>query len=125
MADAENTPTKYAASDLSRRDGPKCRAILPPLTGGRTEPALFEWELTAESWTDEHPHSEYNFVIEGQLFVESGGVTIEARTGDVVRVPAGAVGRYWAPKHARLLAIYGPSDGGASRQLGYERLSGA
>jgi quercetin dioxygenase-like cupin family protein len=90
--------------------------------GGWTEPALFEWELTAESWTDEHPHSEYNFVIEGQLFVESGGVTVEAHTGDVVRVPAGAVGRYWAPKYARLLAIYGPSNGGASRSLGYEKL---
>ena len=62
-------------------------------------PALFEWELTSESWTDEHPHSEYNFVIEGQLFVESGGVTVEAHAGDVVQVPAGAVGRYWAPKY--------------------------
>ena len=61
------------------------------------------WELTAESWTDEHPHSEYNFVIEGQLFVECGGVTVEAQTGDVVRVPAGAVGRYWAPKYASII----------------------
>jgi hypothetical protein len=51
------------------------------------------------------------FVIEGQLFVESGGVTLEAQTGDVVQVPAGAAGRYWAPKYARLLAIYGPSEG--------------
>ena len=30
---------------------------------------LFEWELAAESWTDQHPHSDYNFVIEGQLAV--------------------------------------------------------
>jgi quercetin dioxygenase-like cupin family protein len=79
--------------------------------------------MTGESWTDEHPHSEYNFVIEGQLFVESGGVTVEARTGDVVRVPAGAVGRYSAPKYARLLAIYGPSKGGRSKKLGYEKFS--
>jgi len=82
---------------------------------------LFEWELTAESWTDQHPHSEYNFVIEGQLFVESAGVILEAQAGDVVRVPAGAVGRYWAPKYARLLAIYGPSKGGTSKRLGYEK----
>jgi ethanolamine utilization protein EutQ (cupin superfamily) len=61
-------------------------------------------------------------VIEGQLFVESGGVTVEAQAGDVVRVPAGTVGRYWAPKYARLLAIYGPSSGGASRQLGYVKM---
>src|ERR1700690_3927837 len=66
---------------------PKCRVIIPPVQGGWSEPAMFEWELTAESWTDEHPHSEYNFVIEGQLFVESGGVTIEAHAGDVVQVP--------------------------------------
>jgi hypothetical protein len=32
------------------------------------------------------------------------------------------VGRYWAPKYARLLAIYGPSKGAPSRRLGYEKL---
>jgi mannose-6-phosphate isomerase-like protein (cupin superfamily) len=123
MADAANTPTKYSRTELSGHDKPRCRVIMPPLQGGWSEPALFEWELTAESWTDEHPHSEYNFVIEGQLFVECGGVTVEAQTGDVVRVPAGAVGRYSAPKYARLLAIYGPSKGSPSRILGYEKLS--
>jgi mannose-6-phosphate isomerase-like protein (cupin superfamily) len=99
MADAANTPTKYSRTELSGRDKPKCRVIMPPLQGGWSEPALFEWELTAESWTDEHPHSKYNFVIEGQLFVECGGVTVEAQTSDVVRVPAGALGRYSAPKY--------------------------
>jgi mannose-6-phosphate isomerase-like protein (cupin superfamily) len=123
MADTENTPTKYSRTDWSAHDNPKCRVIIPPVQGGWSEPALFEWELTAESWTDEHPHSEYNFVIEGQLFVESGGVTVEAQAGDVVRVPAGAAGKYSAPKYARLLAIYGPSKGGASRKLSYEKLS--
>jgi mannose-6-phosphate isomerase-like protein (cupin superfamily) len=124
MAEGASIPTKYAGADLTGQHRPKCRVIRPPVQGGWSEPAIFEWELTAESWTDEHPHSEYNFVIEGQLFVESGGVTVEARTGDVVHVPAGAVGRYWAPNHARLLAIYGPSKGGTSRTLGYEKLSG-
>jgi quercetin dioxygenase-like cupin family protein len=123
MIDAGNTPTKYSRTEWSGRDAPKCRVITPTAQGGRSEPALFEWELTAESWTDEHPHSEYNFVIEGQLFVEAGGVTVEAQTGDVVRVPAGAVGKYWAPRYARLLAIYGPSNGGLSRNLSYEKLS--
>ena len=123
MADAESTPTKFSRTDLCGNERPRCRIIMPAGQGGRSEPALFEWELTAESWTDEHPHSEYNFVIEGQLFVESGGVTLEAQAGDVIRVPAGAVGRYWAPKYARLLAIYGPSKGGPSRTLGYEKLS--
>jgi hypothetical protein len=33
------------------------------------------------------------------------------------------VGKYSAPKYARLLAIYGPSKGGLSRTLGYEKLS--
>ena len=123
MADATRAPKKLSRTALSgNANKPKCRVIMPPVQGGWSEPVLFEWELTAESWTDEHPHSEYNFVIEGQLFVESGGVTVEAHTGDVVRVPAGAVGRYWAPKYARLLAIYGPSKGGPSRALGYERL---
>jgi quercetin dioxygenase-like cupin family protein len=122
MADVANTPEKFSRTDLSGQDKPKCRVIMPSVQGARSEPALFEWELTAESWTDQHPHSEYNFVIEGHLFVESGGVTLEAQTGDVVRVPAGAVGKYWAPKYARLLAIYGPSDGGPSGAVGYEKL---
>ena len=124
MTDAAKTPRKYARADSSGHDNPKCRVIVPPTQGGWTEPAMFEWELSSESWTDEHPHSEYNFVIEGQLFVESGGLTVEARAGDVVQVPAGAIGRYWAPRYARLLAIYGPSTGGLSRTLGYERLDG-
>src|SRR5271163_1099539 len=84
MADSVSTPTVFSRTDFSGDDKPKCRVIMPPAQGGWSEPALFEWELTAESWTDEHPHSEYNFVIEGQLFVESGGITVEAQTGDVV-----------------------------------------
>src|SRR5215475_7022913 len=123
MPDACDAPTKFPRTRFSGRDKPKCRVILPATRGGWSEPVLFEWELTAESWTDEHPHSEYNFVIEGQLFVESGGVTVEAQAGDVVRVPAGAVGRYGSPTYARLLAIYGPRKGEPSRTLGYARLN--
>ena len=123
MIDAASAPKKFSRTDLSENGNkPKCRVIVPPVKGGWSEPRLFEWELTAESWADQHPHSEYNFVIEGQLFVESGGVVVEAHAGDVVRVPAGAAGRYWAPKYARLLSIYGPSNGAPSRNLGYERL---
>jgi hypothetical protein len=48
----------------------------------------------------------------------------ELTAGEVARVPAGTVGRYWAPKYARLLAIYGPSNGGPGRSLRYEKLSG-
>jgi mannose-6-phosphate isomerase-like protein (cupin superfamily) len=115
-------PTKFARTVPAERDGPSCRAIIAPAETGWTEPAMFEWELKSESWTDEHPHCEYNYVIEGQLFVESGGVTVEALAGDVVRVPAGAIGRYWATGYARLLAIYGPNPGEPSRSLGYEKL---
>jgi len=121
MTRARHSPEKFRRGKLRGRDEPKCRAITPATRGGWTEPVLSEWELTAESWSDQHPHSEYNFVIEGKVFVESGGVTVEAKAGDVVRVPAGAVGRYWAPKYARLLAIYGPSQGGTSRVLGYKK----
>jgi quercetin dioxygenase-like cupin family protein len=124
MDDPANAPTRIPRSELHGTGKARCRVILPPVPGGWTEPALFEWELTAESWTDEHPHTESNFVIEGRLFVESGGVTVEAHAGDTVRVPAGAVGRYWAPEYARMLAIYGPSDGRPSRVLGFEKLNG-
>ena len=123
MAHAANTPTIYMRTAFGAHDGPKCRVIMPQAQGGWSEPVLFEWVLAEETWIDEHPHSEYNFVIEGQLFVECGGITVEAQAGDVVRVPAGAVGKYSAPKYARLLAIYGPSKGGPSRRIGYEKLS--
>jgi len=123
MTTVANAPTKFPRTDLRAEPGkPKCRVILPAAAGGWSEPVIHEWELASESWTDEHPHSEYNFVIEGQLFVESGGVTIEAQAGDLVRVPPGAAGRYWAPKYARLLAIYGPSAGQPSKTLHYEKL---
>lgn len=82
-----------------------------------------EWELRGESWTDEHPHDEFNYVLEGHLFVACDGETVEAVTGDVVRVPAGSVGRYWAPEHARMLAVYGPNPQGLeSRVHAYTRL---
>ena len=116
-------PEKFPKVGFVARGGPNCRTIIPPAQGAWTEPAVFEWELQAESWTDEHPHTEYNYVIEGQVFVESAGVTVEARAGDLVRVPAGVAGRYWAPNYARLLAIYGPSKGEPSRKLGYEKLN--
>ena len=85
-----------------------------------------EWELRGESWTDEHPHDEFNYVLEGCLFVECDGETVEALAGDVVQIPAGSIGRYWAPRHARMLAVYGPNpEGRASRKHGYERLDTA
>ncbi len=91
---ADTTPTKFSGTELSAVERPKCRVIVPPAHS--PEPALFEWELTGESWTDQHPHTEYNYVIEGHLFVEAGGVTVEAHSGDVVLVkPAGATGKYW------------------------------
>jgi mannose-6-phosphate isomerase-like protein (cupin superfamily) len=123
MSTSAGAPTKFPKSEFAERNGPSCRTIIPPAEGGWAEPAFFEWELQAESWIDEHPHTEYNYVIEGQVFVESAGVTVEAHSGDLVRVPSGVVGRYWAPKYARLLAIYGPSKGEPSRRLGYEKLT--
>ena len=118
-----NAPVKFPKGEFVERNGPNCRTIIPPTSGGWTEPAVFEWELRGESWTDQHPHTEYNYVIEGQVLIESAGVTVAANAGDLVRVPAGAVGRYWAPRYARLLAIYGPSAGEPSKRLGYEKLT--
>ncbi len=123
MTEMETAPIRYPATTTADGRVPRCRTIVPPTDGGWAEIAMFEWELSAESWTDRHPHSEYNFVIEGHIFVESGGVTVEARKGEVIRVPPNAVGRYWTPTTARLLAVYGPSNGAPSERLEYAKLA--
>jgi mannose-6-phosphate isomerase-like protein (cupin superfamily) len=84
-----------------------------------------EWELTAQSWSDEHPHDEYNYVLDGVLVVTCDGATVEVTAGSVVRVPAGATGHYAAPVHARMLAIYGPNpQGQPSAVHGLSHLAG-
>lgn len=105
-------PKKWARTELVADDGPKARWFTGPPSAAWTEPIIMEWELTGESWTDQHAHDEYAYVLEGQLFVESNGVTVEANKGDMVCVPAGLVGRYYAPDYARMLGIYGPNPTG-------------
>ena len=95
----------------------RTRWMLPPGSDGWEEFALSEWELTAAGWSDHHPHSETNVVLEGELHVEAGGVTVIVSAGDTVMVPAGQVGRYWAPVYARMIAIYGPNPGGDDTDL--------
>jgi uncharacterized cupin superfamily protein len=122
---AEGAPSVVAASspELKVPEGmPRLRDrwILEPSGPAWSGFALSEWELTAAGWTDQHPHSETNYVVQGELHVESGGVTVVAAAGDVVTVPAGEIGRYWAPVYARMLAIYGPNpDGEQTETLGY------
>lgn len=86
--------------------GMSSRAVFGSADGSWTRPVLTEWELRGTQWIDEHPHDELNFVLEGELHVESEGTVVVARTGDLVRVGAHSVGRYFAPRHARMLAIY-------------------
>ena len=84
---------------------------------------LMEWELTAAEWTDRHPHDEVNYVLAGELHVESDGESVVAGPGDTVVVPAGAKATYAAPAYARMLAIYGPNpDGLESGDYDYRRL---
>ncbi len=101
----------------------RSRWVLEPAGQAWDGFALSEWELTAAGWSDQHPHSETNLVLEGELHVEAGGVTVVAVAGDTVTVPAGQVGRYWAPVHARMMAIYGPNPQGENTtDLGYWEL---
>ena len=96
-------------------DGPTMagRHILAPADEGWQGVAVMEWELTGAEWTDRHPHDEINFILEGELHVESDGETVVAGPGDSVLVVAGSVGHYRAPAYARMLAIYGPNPDGA------------
>ncbi len=80
--------------------------------GAWHEPMVSEWELHGAGWEDCHPYSELNVVLEGRLHVESGGVEVVLDPGDAVVVAAGSTGRYWAPRHARMLSVYGPNPEG-------------
>lgn len=97
---------------LERTPRARSRWIIPPPPEGWNGFALSEWELTASGFSDHHPHVEVNVVVAGELHVEANGVEVVAGVGDTVFTPAGAVGKYWAPEHARMIAIYGHNPEG-------------
>lgn len=120
-------PTLIASGPLTPTpDRPRMRTrwIFAPSPEGWSEFALAEWELERAGWSDHHPHTETNVVISGELHVRcDDGPVVIAATGDTVTVPAGVVGRYWAPGYARMLAIYGPNPEAQDTQLlGYWEL---
>lgn len=116
-------PIKWARAPLQGENAPKARWFTPPPQSGWTQPVIMEWELTGEAWSDTHVHDEFAYVLDGRLFVTCDGETVEATTGDLVKVPAGSTGRYWAPDHARILGIYAPNPEGAPiTDMAYEKL---
>ena len=91
----------------------RCRFINADPVGRWEDFRLSEWELEACGWEDFHPHSETNFVVEGELHIESEGTIVILRPGDSARVNPGQLGRYWAPVYARMFTVYGPNPDGA------------
>lgn len=91
----------------------RCRFINTNPEGPWSEFILSEWELEACGWEDFHPHTETNFVLEGELHIRSEGKTVILRPGDAARVNSGQLGRYWAPVYARMVTTYGPNPEGA------------
>lgn len=102
------------------RSGGGTRFLDRPASAAWTEPVLAQWELVGAGWEDRHPHTETNVVVEGVLHVECEGVEVVLRPGDVVTVPAGVTGRYWAPERARMVSVYGPNPDGAPTPPGRE-----
>ncbi|MDP9998243.1 cupin domain-containing protein [Pseudarthrobacter sulfonivorans] len=91
----------------------RCRFINADPVGRWEDFRLSEWELEACGWEDFHPHSETNYLVEGELYIESEGTTVILRPGDSARVNPGQLGRYWAPVYARMVTVYGPNPDGA------------
>ncbi len=106
------TPALFKRTDLVPRPGLPTGRVIVPSDVDPAGPAFFEWELRGESWSDEHPHDEYVFVLEGSLRICAGGHEVSAAQGDLVRVPAGSRGAYAAQSFARLLSVYGPRPAG-------------
>lgn len=102
--------------------GMRSRWIIPPTEGGWSTFALGEWELEKAVWTDLHHHDEIAVVVEGELHVTVDGETVIARPGDTVRAKAGRLGRYAAPKYARMIGIYGSNSGQPDEAFDYQDL---
>lgn len=108
------SPRFWPREELNPEFPGQCgRWIIAPDPEGWTGILLAEWELQAAGWEDMHLQEETNFVLEGELHVETGGSTVIVRAGDSVQVPTGQVGRYWAPRYARMLTVQGPNPTGA------------
>lgn len=89
-----------------------CRFINATPGGRWDDFILSEWELKSCGWEDFHPHTETNFLMEGELNIESEGKAVTLRPGDTARVNPGQLGRYWAPVYARMITVYGPNPEG-------------
>jgi mannose-6-phosphate isomerase-like protein (cupin superfamily) len=87
----------------------RSRWLIAPSPEGWHDVALSEWELDRAGWADLHPHTETNLVVSWEQHVDCQGRTVVVGAGELVQVPAGCVGRYWAPEHARMIAVYGPN----------------
>lgn len=88
------------------------RPMLPAPKAGWPQLALGEWTLDRSGFGDCHPFDEVNYVLEGVLEVESGGLVVRVGAGEAVRVPAGTPAFYRAHGKARMLYIYGPNPDG-------------
>ncbi|WP_231391805.1 cupin domain-containing protein [Arthrobacter sp. 35W] len=90
----------------------RCMFINALPVGAWDDFILSEWDLRACGWEDFHPHTETNFVLEGELHIQTEGKTVILKPGDSARVNPGRTGRYWAPDYARMVTIYGPNPHG-------------
>lgn len=110
---------------LFREEWPRMRnnAIIPPKREGWHDFAIAEWSLEGAVWEDFHPHPEYNYVLEGELHIAVDDQEVVLQAGDSATVPSGKLGRYWAPRYARMLAVYGANpEGLESTDFKYEEL---
>jgi quercetin dioxygenase-like cupin family protein len=107
----EGSPRLYPAADLQpEHPGQRGRWVIAPSANRWNGVVVGEWELAGAGWEDMHPNPETSYVVDGELYVESAGTTVVARRGDVVQVPGGHVGKYWAPRYARMVAFHGPTS---------------
>lgn len=107
-----SAPELFEPTGVQPRPGRPVGRIIIAADHDPAEPAFFEWELRGQEWSDEHPHDEYAYVLEGELHVTVDGTTVIAAASALVRVPGGARGHYAAPVFARILSVYGPRPAG-------------
>lgn len=91
-----DTPGVYLKDITTLEEAPRMGAGVMELKS-----TSFEWTLT---------YDEYDYVIEGELEIETDGRVISGKAGDIIYIPAGSHIHFQTPSYTRYAYFVYPAD---------------